>query len=164
MPQLDFSTWLPQLVWLAITFFVLFLLMKGIALPRVAAVLDARRNRLDQDLARAAELKSQAQAVIVANEKALAEARSQALATIRETTERLGAAAAERQHELAQALAERIGAAERDIAAAKERALAEVSGIAVDIAASLTAKLIGRTPSEAEVAAVVGNIVAERAS
>jgi F-type H+-transporting ATPase subunit b len=164
MPQLDFTTWLPQIVWLAITFFVLFLLMKGIALPRVAAVLDARRHRLDQDLARAAELKSQAEAVIAAYEKALAEARAQAQATIRETTERIDAAAAERQRELARALTERIRAAERDIAAAKERALAEVRDIAADVAASLTAKLIGVSPDVDEVAAVVGNIVAERAA
>ena len=162
MPQLDFSTYVPQLFWLAITFFLLFLLMKRIALPRVKAVLDARRDRLDQDLARAAELKSQAEAVIVTYEKALAEARAQAQATIRETAERLDAAAAERQRELARALAERVTAAERDIAAAKERALAEVSGTAVDVARSLTAKLIGLAPDVGEVAAVVGNIVAER--
>jgi F-type H+-transporting ATPase subunit b len=163
MPQLDFSTYVPQLFWLAITFFILFLLMKAVAMPRVAAVLDARRNRLDQDLARAAELKSQADAVVATYQKALADARAEAQATIRETTERLDAAAAERQRELAQALAERISAAEREIAAAKGRALAEISGVAAEVASSVTTRLTGLSPDETKIAAAVGNAVAERA-
>ena len=162
MPQLDFSTYVPQLFWLAVSFFVLFLLMKGVALPRVGAALDARRNRLDQDLARAAQLKSEAEAVVAAYQSALAEARAQAQATVRETTERLEAAAAERQRELANSLAARISAAERDIAAAKERALGEISGVAAEIAGSVAAKLIGSLPDERELAAAVGNAVAAR--
>lgn len=164
MPQLDFSTYVPQLFWLALTFFVLFLLMKAVALPRVGAALDARRNRLDQDLARAAQLKSEAEAVIAAYERTLAEARAQAQATMRETTERLEAAAAERQRALTSALAERTSAAERDIAAAKERALGEINEVAVEVAGSLAAKLVGAAPDARTLAAAVGNVVAERAA
>lgn len=163
MPQLDFTTWIPQLFWLAVTFFALYLLMTFVAMPRVGAVLDARRNRLDADLARAAQLKSEADAVIVAYERALAEARAAAQATVRETTERLEAAAAERQRELAQALAERISAAEREIASAKESALAQINNLATDVAASVTAKLIGTSPDARAVAAAVGSAAAERA-
>jgi F-type H+-transporting ATPase subunit b len=164
MPQLDFSTYVPQLFWLAVMFFILFLLMKGVALPRVGAALEARRNRLDDDLARAAQLKAEAEAVIAAYERSLAEARAQAQATVRETTEQLEAAAAARQRELADALAERTRAAEREIAAAKERALEQLDSVAADVAASLAAKLIGISPDRSQVAAAVGAVVAERAA
>ena len=163
MPQLDFSTYVPQIFWLAVTFLVLFLLMKGVALPRVGAALDARQERLDSDLARAADLKAQAEAVIAAYERSLAEARAAAQATIRETTERLEAAAAARQHELASAIAARTRAAERDIVAAKERALADIPTVAAEIAAALSAKLTGRMPDAQAVAAAVGSAVTERA-
>lgn len=163
MPQLDFTTWAPQLFWLVVTFFALFLLMQFVAVPRVGAVLDARRDRLDQDLARAAQLKSEADSVIAAYEKALADARGEAQATIRETTERLEAAAADRQRDLARALAERTGAAERDIAAAKERALAQINAVAADVAASVATKLIGASPDPAEIAAAVATVATERA-
>lgn len=164
MPQLDFSTYVPQLFWLAVTFFILFVLMKGVALPRVGAVLDTRRARLDSDLARAAELKTQAEAVVAAYERSLAAARAEAQATIRETAERLEAAAAARQQELASALAARTSAAERDIAAAKERALAEIPTVAAEVAAALAAKLTGRPPDARTVAAAVSSTMTERAA
>jgi F-type H+-transporting ATPase subunit b len=162
MPQLDPSTFLPQLFWLAVSFIVLYALMRWLAMPRVAAALDARRRRLDGDLSRAAELKAQAAAALAAYEKALAEARAEAQATLRETGERLAAEAAERQHELAATLAEQIAAAERRIAGAKEAALGEVRGIAVDVARSVAEKLTGSTPDPGPVGAAVDRVMAER--
>ncbi|MGH7097523.1 MAG: F0F1 ATP synthase subunit B', partial [Stellaceae bacterium] len=125
MPQLDVSTFPSLLLWLAITFIVLYGLMKWLALPRVAAAIETRRNRLDDDLARAAALKSEAEAMIAAYQKALAEARADAQARVRETSAQLAAEAAERQRQTAEVLARETAAAEREIAAARARALAD---------------------------------------
>jgi F-type H+-transporting ATPase subunit b len=164
MPQLDFSTYVPQLVWLAISFVALYLLMAKLGLPRVAVALEARRRRLDEDIARAAELRTHAEAAIAAYQAAQAQARATAQATIRETTERLAAAAAVKQHELATALTEQVGAAEREIAAATHSALAEIRGVAVEVAASIAVKLTGVAPDDHQVAAAVDTVLAERAA
>jgi len=119
VPQLDVSTFAPQLVWLAISFVVLYLLMSKLGLPRVNAIIEARRKRLDDDLARASEMKAAAEAVIAAYQRTLAEARAQAQATIKERTDQFAAEAAERQRQLADALAEQTKAAEQEIAALK---------------------------------------------
>ena len=155
MPQLDISTFAPQLVWLAIWFVVLYLLMAKLGLPRIAAVVEARRRRREDDLARAAEMKSAAEAANVAYQRTLAEARAQAQATIKETADRLAADAAERQRALAAALAEQIAAAERRIAATKDEALGEVRNIAVDVGRAVVEKLTGVTPDMARMAAAV---------
>ena len=162
MPQLDVSTFAPQLVWLAITFVVLYLLMAKLGLPRVSAILDARRKRQDDDLARASELKAEAEAALAAYQKTIADARAEAQATIRERTERFAAEAAEQQRQLAQALGEQTKAAEREIAAAKERAFAEIRNVAIDVARSVTEKLTGSAAEESKLIPAVDRAMAER--
>jgi len=163
MPQLDISTFTPQLVWLAVWFVVLYLLMAKLGLPRIAAVVEARRRRREDDLARAAQLKSEAEAASASYQKTLAEARAQAQATIKETADRLAADAASRQRALAATLAEQIAAAERRIAATKDEALAEVRGIAVDVGRSVVEKLTGGVPDAAKMAAAVDSRLSGRA-
>jgi F-type H+-transporting ATPase subunit b len=163
MPQLEVSTFLPQLVWLAITFCLLYVLMARIGLPRVGGIIEARRRRIDDDLARAAQLKSEAEAVMAAYQQALATARSEAQAVVKQTTDRFAAEAAERQRQLSEALAEQTAAAERQIAAAKQNALAEMHGIAVDVGRSIAEKVAGSTPDAARLARAVDQAIAERA-
>jgi F-type H+-transporting ATPase subunit b len=162
MPQLDVSTFAPQLVWLAISFIALYLLMSRLGLPRVDAIIEARRKRLDDDLARAAAMKAEAEAVIAAYQRTLAEARSRAQAAIKERTDRFAAEAALRQRQLAEALAEQTRAAEREIGAAKERAFAEIRNVAVDVTRSVAEKLTGSAADEAKLAPAVDRAMAER--
>jgi len=163
MPQLDVSTFAPQLVWLAISFIALYLLMSRLGLPRVDAIIEARRKRLDDDLARAAAMKAEAEAVIAAYQRSLAEARAQAQAAVKERADRFAAEAAERQRQLAEALAEQTRAAEREIVAAKERAFTEIRNVAVDVARSVTEKLTGSAADEGKLAPAIDRAMAERA-
>jgi F-type H+-transporting ATPase subunit b len=163
MPQLDFGTYPEQLVWLAITFVVLYLLMWKLGLPRVRAVIEARRKRIDDDLARASEIKDEAEAAMAAYQRALAEARAQAQATVRERTERFAAEAAERQRQVAAALGEQTKAAEQQIAAAKERAFADIRNVAVEAARSITEKLTGAAADETKLGPAVDRAIAGRA-
>ena len=164
MPQLDVSTFVPQLFWLAITFGILLLLMWKIGLPRVGGLLEARRKRIDDDLARAAQLKDEAEAALAAYQQTLAAARAQAQAAVKETTDRLAAEAAERQRQLGESLAQQVAAAERDIAGAKERALADMRAIAVDVARSVTEKVTGTAADPGSLTAAVERAMSERTS
>jgi F-type H+-transporting ATPase subunit b len=163
MPQLDVATYAPQLFWLAVTFIVLYLLMSKLGLPRVSGVIEARRKRIDDDLARASEIKAEAEAAMTAYHRRLAEARAQAQAAVRERTERFAAEAAERQRQVAATLAEQTKAAEQQIAAAKERAFADIRNVAVEVARSVSEKLTGTAPDEAKLAPAVDRAMAERA-
>lgn len=163
MPQLDFSTFPTQLFWLAVTFITLYVLMRWLALPRVASMIKARRDQLDADLTRAEQLKSEVERVLAAYQQTLASARAQAQAAIKETTGRLGAEAAERQRQLNEALSRQITSAEREIAEAKQRAVAELHDIAAEVARSVTEKLTGRPADVTSVTAAVSRAMAEQA-
>src|SRR5215472_7605341 len=156
MPQLDYHTFVPHLVWLAITFVILYVLMAAIALPKVKAAIEGRRHHLDGDLHRAAALKDEAEAALAAYERTLAEARAAAQETLRQTGEKLAAEAAERQRQLSATLVEQIAAAEARIAASKEQALGEIRGIATEVGGAVVEKLTGAAPNPLAMTNAVG--------
>lgn len=164
MPQLDPAGFIPQLFWLGVTFIVLYILMRWIAVPQVGRVIEARRERLESDLGRAGELRSEAEGVLAAYEKALAMARTEAQATIRQITEKMAAEAAGRQRQLAAALADKIAEAEQRVAASKEAALADIRGIAAEVGGAMVEKLTGAAPDAARIAAAVDGALAARAA
>lgn len=163
MPQLDFSTFPSQLFWLAVIFVLLYLLMARLALPRVAAMIDARKARIDGNLERAAQMKAEAEAVMAAYERSLADARAQAQATLKEAMDRFSAQAAAHQRKAAEALAVETTAAEKRIAEAKSQALAGLRAVAIDVARTATRKLVGVDIDEGSAATAVDRIMRERA-
>jgi F-type H+-transporting ATPase subunit b len=161
MPQLDVSTFPTQLFWLAITFVVLYLLMSRLALPRVGNIILARRNQIDGDLEKASAMKAEAEAVIATYERALAAARQSAQGVLKETADRLAAAAAERQKLMGDKLAGEVAIAEKRIADAKKTALADLKSVAAEVARSAVGKLTGETVDGGLVASAIDRAVAD---
>jgi len=141
MPQLDFSTYAPQLIWLALTFGVLYLLMSRVALPRVAQALEARRDRIANDLDQAAQLKAETDAAIEGYETALAEARAKAHQIASETREELARETDVLREKLEAELDQKLEAAEARIKQTKTEAMSNVRGIASDVAVAVVAQL-----------------------
>lgn len=163
MPQFQQTAFfLPQVVWLAITFLTLYILMAKVALPKIGAVLDERQRKIDDNLDKAAQLKAEAEAAVAAYEKALAESRAHAHAVIKETSDRLAKQAEERTRDLNAKLADQIKAGESRIAAAKEQALASVRDVAVEIAGAAVARLIGNSADQTKVEAAVATALKEQ--
>ena len=55
MPQLDFSTFLPQIFWLFISLSFLYIVLSRYALPRVSDVIEERKDIIAQDIDSAKE-------------------------------------------------------------------------------------------------------------
>jgi len=163
MPQLDVATFPSQLVWLAITFIALLVVMTWVGLPRVGSILTERRKHIEDDLGRAAQMKEEAETVIAAYEKALAEARDEAQAMLRATVERMNATSAERLKKLADALSAETSAAERRIVEARDAALAGLRDVAVEVARVAAAKVSGSELDPARARAAVDAVLRERA-
>ncbi len=155
MPQLDFSTFAPQLVWLAITFSFLYFIVAKFALPRIGGMIEQRADKIANDLDRAQSLKDDVDKAIASYEQALAEAKSKAHAIAQETREKLSAEIeAERQRVDAQ-IAEKVAEAEAAIAKAKTKAMGSVNKIATDLAGEIVADLTGTKASAAAVSKAV---------
>lgn len=155
MPQFDPSNVSPQLVWLAITFIILYLLMAKVALPRVGQVLERRQHRIDENLKKAEALKTEAEAAAAAYEAVLADARGKAHEVMRELRDQMAAEAAERHAELKKRLDGEITAAETRIAEARTTALAAIRGMTAELTQAAAERLTGESLDEKTVRAVV---------
>src|SRR5260370_38995278 len=92
-PPFQKDTFASQLVWLGITFVVLYLLISRIAVPRIGGIIEDRAKRIEGDFAEAQRLKNESEAALAAYEKALADARGRAQAIANETRDKLNAQA-----------------------------------------------------------------------
>jgi len=156
MPQLNPLDWGPQLVWLLLTFGILYLLMVYVALPRIGSVIEARAARIAADLATAEKLRRQTEEAIAAYEQALAEAKQKAHAIVEEGRLKLKAETTAERARLDKDLAKKSAEAEARIDKAKASAMKDVSAVAADVATDIVRRLIGVAPAKAEVDKAVG--------
>jgi len=162
LPQLNPANFPTQIFWLALTFGALYYYLSKKALPRVAEVLEARQERISRDLAKAAQLKEEAQAVLAKVESSLAGARAEALTLIGQASADIEANNQARQSALSADIAERLRTAEASIAAAKEQALANVRTASADIARDIAGRLAGIDVDQAQAEAAVAAVIEER--
>jgi len=155
MPQLNPLDWAPQLIWLAITFSILYLLMKRVALPKIGSVIEARASRISRDLEAADKLRRQTEEAIAAFEQALAEAKARAHGIAEDARNRLKEEVAAERAALDRELARKSEEAEARIQQAKISALKDVNAVAVETAAEIVQRLIGVAPAKPEISAAV---------
>lgn len=84
MPQLDFSTFPNQILWLVVSLVVLYYILSRVALPRIGSVLAERAGTITNDIAAAETFKMQAAEAEAAYQKALEDARAAAAKVIAE--------------------------------------------------------------------------------
>ena len=149
------ETFASQLIWLALAFVLLYLLMAKVGLPRVGEILAARRARIEGDLAEAERFRQESEAALAAYDKALADARNRAQAIASETRDKLMGEAEQRRKALEAELNTQLATAEQTITTTKTNAMANVRGVAVEAATAIVERLIGTAPAAPSVSQAV---------
>jgi F-type H+-transporting ATPase subunit b len=153
MPQFDFSTALPQILWLVLTFVLLYLSV-SVMLPKLARVVADRQERIASDLRAAEAARRAATEASSGGTGALEEARAEAM---RVTGAARSHAADETAHRLA-ALDSQLAASEEEALKALDARRAEALSGLDAAAAELTVELVQRvagvdvSPADAEAA------------
>jgi F-type H+-transporting ATPase subunit b len=150
-PPLDPGTFAPQLIWLALTFGLLYLVLKRVVLPRVGEVIEERSDRIKRDLAQAERLKGDTEKALANYEQALGEARAKAGAIAKTMRDKLTAEVDNERGKVEAQIAAKLVEAEKRIAETKSYALASVGDIASEVAGVIVSRLIGKEPTKDEV-------------
>jgi F-type H+-transporting ATPase subunit b len=157
MPQLAAETFASQLIWLAITFVILYLIMSRVVIPRVGGILEDREARIRGDLDKAEELKADADKAMDEYESRLAEARASAQGIIGEMKAEMAAETEKRRQEIDAELSKRQAEAESRIAEQRASALGSLDDVAKQATAAVLERLTGSADQD-RVASAVGSV------
>jgi F-type H+-transporting ATPase subunit b len=147
MPQLAFGhpvqgpLLIGQVVWQVIIFFSLFLLLTFVALPRLGAVIDHRRQRIESDLEAARAAMQSADAAIAAQREATQAARAEAQAAVNAAMQSAQQEMDAKAEALNAALAKQVAEAEARIDQGRKAALGAVRQVAGETVGALLSKL-----------------------
>lgn len=137
--------------WTVLVFLVLLLILKRFAWPALIGAVEARERAIEEQLAEAERQRAEAAKLLAEHEKLILEGKTQAHALLveaRTIAEKERALAMEKTRQEQEDLLER---ARHDIAAERDRAVAELRREAVDISLAAASKLIGeRLTSETD--------------
>ncbi len=166
MPQLDFANplTLSQVVWLAIIFFALYMLLAKWGLPQVEAVLEARAGTIAADLDAARNAKAQADTAMAEMMSATRKAQAEAQAQVTGAVEAAKAEAAAQAVTANARLDAQLAAAEQRIAAARAAAVGALHEVAITTTTDVVTRLAGFTPAAEVIDSAVGRALAARAA
>lgn len=156
-PPFDSSTYASQLFWLALSFGVFYWLMNKVLVPRIGGILETRQSRIAEDLAKAQELKDEADNALAAYEQELATAKMNANEIGTKARDKAKAEADAEQARIEADLAEKLASAETRITEVRSAAMAEVGTIAKDATSTILERLIGAKATEADLKKVIAS-------
>ncbi len=159
-PPFDSTTFASTLIWLALTFGLLFYLMSRIALPRVEDILHTRTAKITSDLNEAHAAREKSEAAAAEHDKTIAAAKAKAQALAQQTQAKINAENDAKRQSLETQLNGKLSDAEKQIVETKAKAMANVETVAADAAAAIVERITGRPADAGAVAAAVASVKA----
>lgn len=153
MPQLDFSTFLPQIFWLFVSLTFLYIILSRYGLPRVSDVIEERKDIIAQDIDSAKKFSSETAAAIDELNLKLSEAKLVSQNLINDSFNEIREVSETKRTSLIDEVNHEVKEAEKEILEKKEAALIEISeiskGLAVEMLKGLSIGKIDEAKIEA---------------
>ena len=141
MPQLDFSVFPSQLFWLCISFFTMLFIMSKFIIPKIAEMINLRKEKIDDYLDSAADFKARSEQALENYHRALKEATDEANLSLQKTKQEMKNLIERKQTELNEELSRQIKEGEQQIRDSKTKAMKQVDAMTEDLAAEIIRKL-----------------------
>ena len=164
IPQLEFSSFPNQILWLVVFLLAIFIVVRMIALPRIGQIVSQREKRIKADLEDAHKLNEKIEGLENSIEETLAEAKrfseGKALETRNEILEMQNNALEEAEVTVRAEVAE----AEKRIEAIQDEALTNIRAIANEAAVEIVNQIVPKRGILDEISGVVDAKVQGKAS
>lgn len=156
LPQLDFTTYTPQLFWMVLVFALLYIVFAKKTLPDISTVIENRKNHIESNLESAEKLTAEADTVHDEYMAGLQTSQSKAAEEIQKAEAKMKDKAAKAMNDFRERSDSELQAAETRIIAAKSAAMGDMNAIATDAANVAVEKIIGSSDASKVKAIVEG--------
>ena len=149
MPQLDFSTFIPQIFWLFVSLSILYLILSKYALPRVSDVIEERKDIIAHDIDEAKKFSLDSKKAIEDLTLKMSKAKSESQQIVNNALIEIKSKNETKKEKIILEINDELLDAEKEIFEKKEIALKDVTKISKELAKEMLDNLsIGKVDSK----------------
>jgi F-type H+-transporting ATPase subunit b len=141
LPQMDWEYFPTQIFWLAVTFSILYFVVRFFALPRIEGAIALRDRSMDTDLQEAKRLQREADSLLKTYQERFEKAQKEATHILAQSTEDAKKRLAQQEQVLQEALNVKTFQAEQHLHSFKQDVQTRLKDIILDVSKNVIEKL-----------------------
>ena len=155
MPQLNPEFWVSQIVWLVLTFGVLYIVLSKLILPKISENLESRKSQILENIETAESQREESEKKLKEFEKIILESKLEAKNYFNEARQKILDDINSKRLTLEKDIDEEISAAEQEVDNLKIGSHEKIRNIAVETSSELIKQLIGEEANNSSISAIV---------
>ena len=158
MPQLNPEFWVSQIVWLILTFGILYVLLSKLILPKISDNLESRKSQILENIEAAEKQREESEQKIKEFEKIIFDSKIKAKNYFNEARQKVLEDINKKRNILQKDIDEEIKSAEEEINKLKTTSDDKITKIAIETSSDLIKQLIGEEVNNSSISAIVKDL------
>jgi|TARA_X000000368_G_scaffold339250_1_gene277334 F-type H+-transporting ATPase subunit b len=158
MPQLNPEFWISQIVWLVITFGILFIVLSKFILPKISDNLETRKSQILENIENAEKQREESEKKLKEFDKIIVESKNKAKNLFNDARQKVLDDVNKKKAALEKIIDDEINAAEQEIDQLKKSSHEKITKIAIETSSDLVKKLIGEEVNNSSISAIVEDL------
>ncbi len=158
MPQLNPEFWISQIVWLVITFGILFFVLSKFILPKISNNLETRKSQILENIESAEKQREESEKKLKEFDKIIFESKNKAKNLFNDARQKVLDDINKKRAELEKNIDDEVNAAEKEIDQLKKSSHDKITKIAIETSSDLVKQLIGEEVNNSSISAIVEDL------
>ena len=155
MPQLNPEFWISQIVWLVLTFGILYIVLSKLILPKISDNLESRKSQILENIEMAESQREESEKKLKEFEKIILESKLEAKNYFNEARQKILEDINNKRVALEKDIDKEISAAEQEVNNLKITSSEKIKKIAIETSSELIKQLIGEEANKSSISAIV---------
>ena len=155
MPQLNPEFWVSQIVWLVLTFGILYIVLSKLILPKISDNLESRKSQILENIETAEAQREESEKKLKEFEKIILESKLEAKNYFNQVRQKILEDINNKKTALEKDIDKEVSAAEDEIKNLKINSSEKIKNIAIETSSELIKQLIGEEANNSNISAIV---------